>query len=352
MTILQESERVYSSGYLGRVRTLFGGLFGTAITAIIVPKLFLDEWMRIHDQKILVGCLVLILVVGTGMTLSRVFLTGPVRIITTPSKVEVHRGGRLRGSWPRATTDFSSFVLRTTTNGVPSGTTRKVIATTATERVETVCTWFSPADFNALVADISPVLPSYTAPGGGEAAQVGYRAAPTAAPAAATSGHYAIDHSRLRRGRTIAIVTLTVFFVLAISIGYISLVTHDRTTFELIVIAGIVVLVLAGPVVLVRSLRQRGIPYSIWVSPSTLQFDNHTFSVADFSSITATPPSYTTGMRSIILIGNSGQRTKIPLGGADHSQKATAPFTDYDDFVRTLALATAYRPGLFTLNVA
>ncbi len=339
MTVMRESERVYSSGFAGRMRTLLSGVICAALFGFVIAKVVIYDGMRIHDQRILVGCFVLVFVIVNGFALSKVLVTGPVRFVTTPSTVQLYRGGRLRDTWPRATTKFfPSTVTRTPRRyGLPTVTTRTVIATTAAERVETVCTWFDGDEFDALAEDLRPTASAYAAPSRNEPG--------------GTSGSYGLGRAR-SPFRQLGILVTAICCLLALSFGSTAVMAREYTLLAVVAIASLVLLALVVAPIWLSLRRDRSIPHSISITPSTLQFDDRAFALAELGSITATPPSYTGRMRTVILTTSSGQQTKVLLGLTDRSRWSPAPFPDYDDFVKTLVRATAHRPGLFALAVA
>ncbi len=339
-----ESERAYSSGYGRRLSTIAWGLIGTAAVGFGIAFIMLYGWMGIRDQRILVGCAIAILVIGIVLILRRILVTGPVRFVTTPSTVKLYRGGRLTDSWPRATTKFSSSSELQDPLGERGLTAvdRKVIATTATERVETICNWFSPEEFNALAESLNPAVSAYSAP-----SRVG---------AGQTFGSYTLDPALFSPARRTGVLITALYFALAIGFGVAALMARDYQIFGIIAVASFFVTMTAGIPILSRLRRESGIPRSISITASALHFDDRIFSITDLRSIIVTPPSYLAGMRWIVLVTTSGRRTRIRLGMPESvpgiRPKTHAPFGDYADFVEILAFASAHRPGLFALDKA
>ncbi|PJJ65176.1 hypothetical protein CLV54_0205 [Compostimonas suwonensis] len=394
MTITAAATGNYSSGVGRRLGSLLGFLLITAILSIVIPKFFIGEILRVRDQRTLVVICFAILTIGVVWAIVRVFVTGPVRIVTTPTEVTVYRAGRSRDRWTRSEARFSSFVIRESTNGVRTASTRKLIVTTKTERVEIVCTWFSPATFNALLADVSPVTgaagavgavglagvaapvgpavtpgivgatpygggaPEGWAPGASAAGVTGSAGAAGAesrvdaasrrAPAA--SGDFVLDHTPLRRSRTALSIVLVVGVLIAIAVGVFALMDGET---DVLVIVG--ALVLAAVIVgLIGLFSQRGrgrVPSRIAVTPSSIQVDGRMFLVHQLSSVVATPPSYTTGQRALLLVESSGARTRVPLGRNVAPGARGDVFPAYPLFVETLAAATSHRPGLLTFDL-
>lgn len=322
----------YTSSVGGRVRALIAGILITAVAAIAAPFVLHEMGVsRIHSE-VLGGAALAVALIGLAWTFVHVFVTGPVTITTTPTHVQLTRGRRVRENWSRAETGFSSFVVRQSTNGVPSGSVRKLIATTAREQVEVVLPWFSASTYNALIADVAPLVPSTGTP-----------EAPAVVRSAANRT-FAIRRSSTRL--TVRLVAIAVAIgVIAVVIGFlIEEIDASLPALPIAVLGGILVFaVIAAP--LLRA--ERGIPRSIAVSQSTLQFDDRVFSIGQLSAIQATPPGYDNQRRSIILTETTGRRTVIALGHANDKS-----FPDYAEFVEAVRQATAHRPGVLTLAVA
>ena len=322
----------YSSSVARRVVALVLGLLVTAVLAVIAPYV-LREFGGINrlDRELLLGSVIVVAAIGVILTVRHVFFSGPVTIRTTPTEVEVVRAGKVREHWARADALFSSFVVRQSTNGIRTGSVRKLVVVTATERVEIVCTWFSAQTFNALIADVAPLVPV-----------TDHATRPVAHSVAPTT--FTIHRSRTRLAVRLGAIGVALI-VLAVVTGFlIAEIDASLPAVPLVALSAIVLFaVIAAP--LVRA--ERVIPRQLTVSQSTLQFDDRVFPVGQLSAIRATPPGYVGERRSIVVTDTTGRTTVIPLGrGNDKS------FPDYGDFVEAVRQATAHRPGILTLAVA
>ena len=320
----------YSSSVGGRVRAFIVGILITVVLAIAAPFLLHEAGVSRVQSELLGASAIAVAVIGLLWTLVHVFVTGPVSITTSPTHVQLTRGRRVRENWARAETGFSSFVIRQSTNGVKTGSVRKLIAHTAREQVEVVLPWFSAETYNALIADVAPLVP--TGPG----------APPVARVVPTTS--FAIQRSSTRL--TVRLVAIAVALaVLAVVIGFIVLEVDASVPAIPLAAAGALLLFAVIAVPIVRA--ERAIPRAITVGQSTLQFDDRVFSVAQLSAVRATPAGYTDQRRSIALTETTGRTTVLPLGHANDKS-----FPDYAELVEAIRQATAHRPGLFTLAVA
>ena len=321
----------YGPSLSGRVGALIGGLLLTVVLSIAIPKLLIEGILEIRTQSVLVGCLALVLVAGTVLTIVRVFVTGPVTVRTTPTQVSLHRAGRQRETWDRATTAFASFVIRESTNGIPTGATRKLIATTAGERVETALPWFSAKTFNALIADVAPLVP----------------AAPSSSTPVPTSstGTFALNHSAAQRSRAVLLVILAIALLAAAAFVVLGVTEMQGDMILLIVGSALVLVVLCAGAILLRGTR---VPRQVTVSQSALTFDDRVFPLGQLSGIIATPAGYQNARgRRVTLLDTTGRRTVIGLGAA-----GTRVFPDYEQYLEAVRGATTHRPGMFTLDVA
>jgi len=309
--------RSYASSLGSRVGALLGGLIVVPLVAIGVP-LLLREVLRIRDSKVLIAVCISILVIGALWVIVHVFVTGPVRIETDPATVRLRRGLRHTNEWPRATTVFSSLVVRNSTNGIPTGANRTMIATTALERTEVPCTWFSAATFNDLMADLAPVsegLEPVDAPG--------------------STRDFVLDPAATRlRGMPRVIVTVLLagfFVVLAISAYFVTLTPVDGEALIFIAAIGLMAVLVVAIVFITGRRRASRIPRRIVVTGSTIQVDDRAMNFGQLASIVLTPPAYSGKLRKMTLVETAGQRTTYALGAANPGR--TPVFADYEEFV-------------------
>jgi len=315
--------RTYSSAWGGRLVSLLTGVVGVPLLAVGLTKLVLELMLDINDSKILIAVCVAILVIGGVWLLVHVFVTGPIRFETDARSVRLRKGPRVTNEWQRDSTIFASLVERQSTNGVPSGSVRKVFATTSAERTEVVCRWFAASTFNDLMADLSPV----GAPTGDPAVSVG-------APRSFTLDPRAGRPTGARRATSIVLLSVA---VLGLLIGWIYLISESQNDPVFLAFTAIFVSVLLLVVVVAFGVRRRRaarIPKSITVTGATVQFDGTALYFAQLSSIELTPPGYSGNARRIVLVEKTGTRTSYPLGGA--ATRGGAVFADYDEFVGLL----------------
>ena len=322
----------YSSSIAGRLWSFIGGLVLTALAAIFIPRFVLSSMIGIHTTSVLLVACAAISVIGVAIAGVFSFWLGPITVRTTPTQVELVRGGRVRQTWQRADTHFASFIIRQSTNGIPTGVTRKLLVTGRGQRLEIVCRWFSKKTFNALIADVAPQVPEPSAP------------VATAAPITVSAGTFALDHSPVRRSRTVALVILAVGLLAAAAIVAVG---FEQEYFDVLIVTAGFALLMVVAIAALFILRGMRVPRQLTVSPSMLTVDDRSFAIGQLTSISATPPLYeNAGGRAVTLVDTTGQRTVIRLGTFGNRT-----FPDYDRFVEALRGATAHRPGMFTLDV-
>jgi hypothetical protein len=326
--------RTYSSGAAGRVRALIAGVVAVPIAAYVIPALLLGEALEIRNSRILIAVCVGILVVGGLWVLAHVLVIGVVTFETDERSVRLRRGGRVRNEWDRSSTWFTSFVERQTMYGVPVGSTRKVFATTESERVEVVCRWFSAATFNDLMADLAPVS-AQEAPAAERQSTRTFRLDPSA--------------SGLRRtGRSVviilALVALAGIGVSAYIVAGETYVVESNLVF--LGVAALVVPFLVALAFVSSRVRVSRVPASVGVTGSAIEIDQTAHHFAQLRSISLTPPSYSMNSRRLVLVGATGQRTAVSLG-MGYGMKSVFP--EYDEFVE--ALGRVAPPGLVRFDL-
>lgn len=319
-------QRVYASGLGGRIGALVVGLIAVPLVAIGVPLIVLKEIIGVRDSKILIAVSVGIMIVGGIWVLVHVFVTGPIRFETDAQSVRLRKGLRVTNEWQRAATVFGSLVTRQTTNGIPSGSLRKVFATTANERVEVPARWFSARSFNDLMADLSPVSALSDA---AEAPVV----------AAGRSRTFALDADAARlRGpvRVVVTVLLVLFFVSLAFFGAVIVTdpTSDPEALYFIAAVALFVFLVVSIVAISGRRRAKRIPKSITVTGSTLQVDDQTLYWGQLASVEVTPPGYSGNRRVLTLVEKIGTRTSYQLGAGAQATKPVFP--EYAEFVDLL----------------
>ena len=313
--------RVYGSGLAGRIAALVVGVIAVPLVAIAFPLVVLENILDIRDSKILIAVCVGILIIGGLWVLVHVFVTGPIRFETDAQSVRLRKGLRVTNEWQRAATVFGSLVTRQTTNGIPSGSLRKVFATTANERVEVPARWFSAKAFNDLMADLAPVSAL---------------AEPVAEVSAERSRTFALDPRATRlRGpvRVVVTVLLVLFFasLAAFAAFIVSDPTSDPEALYFILAVALFVLIVVVIVGISGSRRAKRFPKSITVTTSTLQVDDKVLYYGQLASIELTPPSYSGNQRALTLVEKIGTRTGYQLGSGNPS--GTSVFPEYAAFV-------------------
>jgi hypothetical protein len=348
--------RSYRSAFGGRAGALIVGIFITAMLTLAVPALLRDR-LDVNDSQVLAALEVALLVGGLGVILLVQFVTGPVRVDVEPHQVRFVRGWTTKHTWLRDEARFTSLVVKKTTNGVPSGTTRTLVALTGGERTEARCTWFTASTFSDLIAEVAPVgVVERQAADSGRSAEV--NGAPPVSmstqrtrTAAAVGRVFTLDHRRvatkdLRHRWTIGVIVV----LLALIIVGLVIASWTNYSSDGLVLAGIVMLatvLLVAPVLGLalwggRAKARRTVarmPHSLMVTSSTLTVDQQTFYFSQLSGIIATPPTYLEVPKRLVLVAASGERSafELALGGTAAVNYPT--FSDYEEFTRLLGAA-------------
>ncbi|GAB2453332.1 putative membrane protein [Conyzicola lurida] len=320
--ITTPTTRSYASGLGGRIGAFVVGVLAVPLVGIGFPLLVLNNWLDIRDSKILIAVCVSILVIGWLWVLVHVFVTGPIKFETDAATVRLRRGLRVTNEWSRAGTVFSSLVVRNSTNGIPSGSTRTLIAVTPTERVEVPARWFSASAFNDLMADVAPVS-----------------AMPAPDVPSVTTRDFTLDPraTRLSPVPRVIVTVLIVGFVVALAIAAYFIATEPSADVEaLYFIAAIALFTVIVVAIVYVSGRRRAskIPSRIAVTGSTIQVDGRATYFAQLQTVELTPPGYSGNFRSMTLVEKTGQRTTYALGAG--STARTSVFPDYAEFVDLL----------------
>jgi hypothetical protein len=308
--------RVYTSGFAGRTASLIGGIIAVPLVAIAVPLVLLQQILGIRDSEVLIGVCIAIAVVGGLWLLAHVFVTGVVRFETDAQTVRLRRGLRVTNEWQRAGTVFTSLVERQSYNGIPTGATRTVYATTAHKRTEVLARWFGAAVFSDLMADLAPVRDEQQP------------------PPAAGSRTFTLTPGKGARGPFATVLLAVLVGALAATAYF--LFTDVGELEAVIVIGSAALLAVVVAAVALGAARRRvaRTPSSITVTGSTIQVGSQVLYFGQLASIEVTPPSYSGSRRTLELVEKIGTRTSYLLGTAGAA--GASAFPEYAEFVELL----------------
>ncbi|WP_040165405.1 hypothetical protein [Microbacterium gorillae] len=281
-------------------------------------------------------------VVAALMIVTTLWL-GNTRVVVTPTHVEVRRPGKTIHSWPRETTAFNTHVLKQTTNGIPSGTTRSLVAHTPAGTTKVAFSTMSRNTFNEMFAAVS--TPVGVAPGAAGAA-------PAARPQALVGFPRVFETKPpvLRRRASVLIVLGVIALVVAVALIYLGI-TDESMAFSEFVVYGTVVLMVALVLVVIGTVgfvQDAARPKRIEVGAAGVNIDGTTYPYAGLSRIWVTPDTYQ--RRRLKLVGPTGVAKTYSLGVAT-TNPDKAVLGDWVNLVGSLQQATAATPGLVAFDL-
>lgn len=333
--------RTFGPSIAGRIGVFVVGSLVSAALIIWLVFPLLDDLVRLRGDARPLTAIALI-TVTTAFFAAQAFWFGYLRVVVTDDLVEVCRGGKAVHTWPRASTTFGSYVVRQSTNGIPSGATRTLIAANEGGETRIPLGGYSAATFSALIALLRPIETD-TAPTDADEVRV--------AAGSSTSTQFRPDSSKLRKRGAILLWVLVAAVVVTALVAF-ALIESDP--FTAIVVGSAVPLILIVGLVVVgisQSRINRRVPNLITVGSTAIIVDEHTFPYDSVRSIRLTPPTYTNSARRLEIVEESGRRHRYLLG-----MNSSSPVADflptYPDLVRAVASAASRRPGLVAYDLA
>lgn len=317
------SDSRYESGLAGKVLASAGGTIASVIVAFMVTKFVFAEVVNVRDDAILIGIFFAVILVGLAITVVRVFVITPVRIVVKAGAVEIYKGQTLQHTLSRADYAFGSFVTRqASSNRV---TERKLIATSATQRLEILCPGFTNSSFDDLIARLSPL---------GAAGL----AVPTTVRGS-RGGIYTLD-AGARMLWLWVLLGILIVAVVATALGITALIVSEpiedtESAISALVVIGLFIAVLGIPLALliVRLARVRSIPKRIEVSGSGLVIGERVFPAGQLTRVSMTPDTYRGMNKHLTIVEGNRTRTRYLLetGGLGARQPVFAQYAQFSE---------------------
>ena len=291
----------YESSVVSRLGNAVGGVLLSILAAFLITKFGLAEAANVRSDTVLVTTFVVLVAVGVALSLVRSFVIAPVRIDVTPEVVEVFTGRTRRHTLPRTEYAFGSFVVQNATTRTASE--RRLIATSASRRLEIPCPGFSSAAFGDLVNELA--APS--------------REAASNSPASTWTGApFVLDP----RGRMLGIaITLGVFLVALVAslAGVIALSLTEPVvgsdSVSVLVLVGFGVVAFGVPLALLtaRLVKLARIPRRIELTAISVTIGESLFRLDELTRVELTPETYRGFDKRITLTRRDGRRVRYLL---------------------------------------
>ena len=353
------TERVFRQS---QTRKIISAIFVIAILAVLaflfIPK-FLPNTMT-HALRFTVAG-VLVAVVAFIMLGSALVWTN-MRVVVTPTTVEVRRPGKVLHTWDRAVTGFSTHIVKHSTNGIPTTTERSLIAHYPGGETKVTFNAMSRSAFNEmyalLTAESRAAMAQAEAQALGAAGQDGAEAAGSAhaqqfaaAPMTPSRGlprTFTANLAPMRKRGRVALIVAGVVAVIAAGLTYLGLQSPDdfallMAPFIAWFVAVVCVLVWLGTVT-----EGRKYPKVTEVGSGGITIDGTVYPYSGLSRIWVTPETYQ--QRRLQLVGPTGVRKKYSYGAAT-PKPDVQPMPEWAELVRTLQMATAHNPGLVSFDL-
>lgn len=312
-----------------------GAMFG-AISLFAVLRFVLRQTMTEIFPWLLPGAIVGVLVGVVGFWWQSTY-----RAVVTPTTLELHRGGRLWQSFPRATTQFTVKITTAQGYGSRVNASRELVVTNAAGQASYALPGVSKDDFYLLLNTLNPetLEESLVDP------SLRDQPVPTIT--------YPIDTKAAGRAfRTLRIMLLVL--IVALAAGTLWLLTviptggsdYGPLVLTITIVGLAFVLIMVWPLVRVQKSLRR-LPSHFTVSAQGLAVDDTFYDFATVSRIDLMQPDNTINFFEIGITMPAG-RTEYWLGNASTSERV---FPNYLPFMRHLAHANLHRPGTLQIRL-
>ncbi|KQQ62661.1 hypothetical protein [Microbacterium sp. Leaf320] len=323
-----------SATYASKVWSpLLGAFVGSAIASAVVIDVMTVRLpvpgIRDAGWDAVIG----LILVGVLVALFLAFWMQNLSVVISTTSVTVRRPFHVLASFHRAGTSFRSTVITHRTTGLPSATTRTLIAT-RTDGTSSVFTLnkLPPETFSELLDHLNPARPGSDLTGD-------LRTSPSATPA--QNVVFTVDaSSMIRTRRTLTFFATLVTLAVVATEGAIGVqpLRAPSLPFVAVLIAGPFVIGLLIAVIIVDD-QVRRFPRAIRVNAHDILIDDQQYPFSELSRVWVTAPTHQTKQITIEQHDGRTARRLLETGNTHMRQP-------YTEFVRTLAEATATRRGL------
>ncbi|WP_394941052.1 hypothetical protein [Psychromicrobium sp. YIM B11713] len=326
------------------VGAVFFGAIVTVIGLAFLPTISIPMRQNrplISTLSFGAGALVLLLV------LLFVVWRNQFKVMLDGSQVTIVKAFRQVGRFDARQAVVTSHVLKQSTNGIPTSTTRTLIIQQNGLEQRFVCKQFSRKTFSEMVARLRSFAPVFAETG-----------SPMANPEPVQQfvpQVFRLDPDALRgRIRALLIVASIALLVAVISgimvfngVGLDS----DASLPLMLVLAITGALALGLFIALIPLARLRSsTPRQLAVDPHGIGIDDQYFAFAALNRVQATPSNYGINQRNKLrLQGSDGRNQEYTLG--INQQSGRLVFAEYGAFIAALQAATATRPGLLIMDL-
>lgn len=329
------------------------GCFIVAAVVTVAALVFLPGIsipMRQNRQLILLlsfgaGTLVLLL------TLSGALWRDQLKILIVGNEVTVIKAYRMIGHFDGRMARVSSQVVKQSTNGIPSGTVRRLIISIQGLDQQFACKQFSRKTFSELVAHLQSFgLVEAAAPG-----EVGFGYQQPQSPRLSFALDPSVFSGRITGLNILGVVggavALVAGILIAVSLGSESEDFFDFSLWAFLAAGLGVIFLLVGFLSAASLSRQRRrTPHQILLDGQGLQLDQQYFAFSTLRRIQVTPPNYGLSQQQKLRLQQlDGAKVEFLLG-MNHP-KMIKIFPQYAEFVGALQHGTAQLPGLVVMDL-
>lgn len=301
--------------------------------------------------------LILVLSFGAGALVLLLMLSGALwrdqlKVAIVGNEVTVIKAYRTFGHFDGRMARVSSQVVKHSTNGIPSGTVRRLTISIQGLEQQFTCKQFSRKTFSELVAHLQSFALSEETQNSDQQA-LGYQQSQSQRmsfqldPSAFSSRVTGLNIL----GAVGGVIAIVSGVLIAVSWGSESVDFFDFSIWLFLAVGIGIIFLFAGLLSAASLSRQRRrTPHQISLDGQGLQVDQQYFAFSALRRIQATPPNYGISQQQKLRVQQlDGGKAEFLLG-LNHA-KMTRIFPQYGEFIGALQQATAAQPGLLVMDL-
>ncbi|MBQ1442415.1 MAG: hypothetical protein IIZ13_01030 [Renibacterium sp.] len=282
-----------------------------------------------------------------------VFWWNRFSVLVDSSRVTVSKAFRTVAEFDARAVKVRSHVLKRTTNGVPSSTTRTLIVEAGGLEQRFTCPRFSRETFSAMISQLQALAAPQPAPVGNGLPTGTQRSGQNQAPVQSQGFQLNREALSLRSRRLLIVIGILIAAVLGY-VAFLQFSSGPEDVFIGLVLAGS----LAGMVLVFCFIALAAVarvknqtPDRVGVDHGGIYLDQEYFPFAGLRRIQATPPDYGISQHNRLeLLAADGRKHSVLLGlNSDRGKRPVFP--EYPQFVALLQRAAAPWPGLLVMDL-
>ncbi len=333
--------------FKNKYRTPVGGtmitLAGIITTLIIFCISFTILGINMENPNALIYSIIIALVLFL-LFMYRVFISNNMEYIVTDREVIFLKKGREYKIFPYSEYILSSYVIKHSTNGIPTGTMRQLAANNGKKEKKYICS-LTKKDFDEFMGLILAYSNKATA--GSDQINTG--------EIMNVNREFTLNKDKILKKVLLSKMFFFTIIFVACMVFFFTMYNYGEAGAEYFLYGGIIsVIVFALMVTMSTNFIKKRTPDKISLRNNCIYMDDDNFNYSEIEKITLTPQSYSSGNQNRIMRITKKDGTKVIYNLGFKAYKVNKPdqiFQKYDEFSYLLEGLFINTPGKFQYDL-